>query len=211
MRVRYLHYELDTVERVEIIRDLRLGEFDVLVGINLLREGLDLPEVSFVAILDADKEGFLRSERSLIQTIGRAARHINGKAILYADRMTESMKRAIGETDRRRQRQVDFNTANNITPVGIVKRVRDMIDGVYDPQQAQLVLKAAQDQARYEGLTEKQLAREIKQLEKQMLEHARNLEFEKAARVRDQLAVLKEQLFGAPGKDNVVVLASARA
>jgi excinuclease ABC subunit B len=186
---------------VEIIRDLRLGEFDVLVGINLLREGLDLPEVSFVAILDADKEGFLRSERSLIQTIGRAARHINGKAILYADRMTESMKRAIGETDRRRQRQVDFNTANNITPVGIVKRVRDMIDGVYDPQQAKLVLKAAQDQARYDGLTEKQLAREIKQLEKQMLEHARNLEFEKAAQARDRLTELKKHFFGAMPKD----------
>ena len=201
VRVRYLHSEIDTVERVEIIRDLRLGEFDVLVGINLLREGLDLPEVSFVAILDADKEGFLRSERSLIQTIGRAARHINGKAILYADRMTESMKRAIGETDRRRQRQVDFNTANNITPVGIVKRVRDMIDGVYDPQQAKLVLKAAQDQARYDGLTEKQLAREIKQLEKQMLEHARNLEFEKAAQARDRLTELKKHFFGAMPKD----------
>jgi excinuclease ABC subunit B len=201
VRVRYLHSEVDTVERVEIIRDLRLGEFDVLVGINLLREGLDLPEVSFVAILDADKEGFLRSERSLIQTIGRAARHLNGKAILYADRMTESMKRAIGETDRRRQRQVDFNTAHNITPVGIVKRVRDMIDGVYDPQQAQLILKAAQDQARYEGLTEKQLAREIKQLEKQMLEHARNLEFEKAAQARDRLTELKKHFFGAMPKD----------
>ena len=201
VRVRYLHSEIDTVERVEIIRDLRLGEFDVLVGINLLREGLDLPEVSFVAILDADKEGFLRSERSLIQTIGRAARHINGKAILYADRMTESMKRAIGETDRRRQRQVDFNTANNITPVGIVKRVRDMIDGVYDPQQVKLVLKAAQDQARYDGLTEKQLAREIKQLEKQMLEHARNLEFEKAAQARDRLTELKKHFFGAMPKD----------
>ncbi len=201
VRVRYLHSEVDTVERVEIIRDLRLGEFDVLVGINLLREGLDLPEVSFVAILDADKEGFLRSERSLIQTIGRAARHINGKAILYADRMTESMKRAIGETDRRRQRQVDFNTANNITPVGIIKRVRDMIDGVYDPQQAQMNLKAAQDQARYEGLTEKQLAREIKQLEKQMLEHARNLEFEKAAQARDRLTELKKHFFGAMPKD----------
>ncbi len=201
VKVRYLHSEVDTVERVEIIRDLRLGAFDVLVGINLLREGLDLPEVSLVAILDADKEGFLRSERSLIQTIGRAARHLNGKAILYADRMTDSMKRAISETDRRRTKQLQYNEQHGITPVGISKQVRDMIEGVYDPQAAQLERKAAQDQARYESLSEKQLAREIKQLEKQMLEHARNLEFEKAAQARDRLAELKRSFFGALPED----------
>jgi len=201
VRVRYLHSEIETVERVEIIRDLRLGAFDVLVGINLLREGLDIPEVSLVAILDADKEGFLRSERSLIQTIGRAARHINGKAILYADRITDSMKRAISETDRRRKKQVMFNSANDITPRGVVKRIRDMIEGLYDPQQGQLQLRAAQDQARYEGMSEKQVAREIRQMEKQMQEHARNLEFEKAAQARDRLAVLKKNLFGAAPVD----------
>jgi len=203
VRVRYLHSEIETVERVEIIRDLRLGAFDVLVGINLLREGLDIPEVSLVAILDADKEGFLRSERSLIQTIGRAARHLNGKAILYADRMTDSMKRAISETDRRRKKQVTFNSANDITPRGVVKRIRDMIEGLYDPQQGQLHLQAAQDQARYEGMSEKQVAREIRQMEKQMQEHARNLEFEKAAQARDRLAVLKKNLFGAAPADEI--------
>ncbi len=203
VKVRYLHSEVETVERVEIIRDLRLGVFDVLVGINLLREGLDLPEVSLVAILDADKEGFLRSERALIQTIGRAARHIHGKAILYADRVTDSMQRAIGETDRRRGRQVEFNTRHDITPKGIIKQVRDMIDGVYDPQQAQLELKAAQDQARYETMSEKDMAREIRQLEKQMLEHARNLEFEKAAQARDRLAALRKSFFGASPEDEV--------
>ena len=202
VRVRYLHSEIETVERVEIIRDLRLGEFDVLVGINLLREGLDIPEVSLVAILDADKEGFLRSERSLIQTIGRAARHLNGRAILYADRVTESMKRAIGETERRRTKQLAFNKANNITPIGIIKQIRDMIDGVYNVQDARLQLKAAQEQTRYEAMSEKQLAREIKQLEKQMLEFARNLEFEKAAQARDRLAEVKRNFFGAnPGTD----------
>ncbi len=197
VKVRYLHSEVETVERVEIIRDLRLGEFDVLVGINLLREGLDLPEVSLVAILDADKEGFLRSERSLIQTIGRAARHINGMAILYADRITDSMKRAIEETDRRRARQLVYNQTHGITPIGITKQVRDMIEGVYDAQDVQGQLKAAQEQARYESMSEKQLAREIRQLEKRMLEHARNLEFEKAAQTRDQLAELKRSFFGA--------------
>ncbi len=201
VKVRYLHSEIETVERVEIIRDLRLGEFDVLVGINLLREGLDLPEVSLVAILDADKEGFLRSERSLIQTIGRAARHINGRAILYADAMTDSMKRAISETERRRRKQVEFNERHGITPKGIIKQVRDMIEGVYDPQQAQLVLKAAQDQARYETMSEKQLAREIRLMEKEMLECARNLEFEKAAQARDRLAELKKNVFGAVPED----------
>src|SRR5215813_8959348 len=144
VKVRYLHSEVETVERVEIIRDLRLGEFDVLVGINLLREGLDLPEVSLVAILDADKEGFLRSERSLIQTIGRAARHINGAAILYADRVTDSMKRAIGETDRRRAKQEEYNEAHSITPKGVEKRIKDMIDGVYDADEA----RVAQEEAR---------------------------------------------------------------
>ena len=201
VKVRYLHSEVETVERVEIIRDLRLGEFDVLVGINLLREGLDLPEVSLVAILDADKEGFLRSARSLIQTIGRAARHINGRAILYADVMTDSMKAAIGETDRRRKKQVSFNEKHGITPVGIVKRVREMIEGVYEAQPLQLQLKAAQDQARYETMSEKQLAKEIRQLEKQMLEHARNLEFEKAAQVRDRLVEVKKNFFGAAPSD----------
>jgi excinuclease ABC subunit B len=197
VKVRYLHSEIETVERVEILRDLRLGEFDVLVGINLLREGLDLPEVSLVAILDADKEGFLRSARSLIQTIGRAARNLHGRAILYADVMTESMKKAIGETERRRTKQIASNLSNGVTPVGVVKRIKDLIDGVYDPQQMAQELKAAQDQARYETMSEKQLAREIKALEKQMLEHARNLEFEKAAQARDQLAELKKSFFGA--------------
>ncbi|MGP1680662.1 MAG: excinuclease ABC subunit UvrB [Burkholderiales bacterium] len=196
IKVRYLHSEVETVERVEIIRDLRLGKFDVLVGINLLREGLDLPEVSLVAILDADKEGFLRSERSLIQTIGRAARHINGAAILYADRITDSMKRAIGETERRRAKQTAYNAERGITPVGISKRIKDIIEGFYDRDQAQFDLKAAQDQARYAHMSEKQLAREIKRLEKQMLDHARNLEFEKAAQARDQLGELRKSVFG---------------
>jgi excinuclease ABC subunit B len=192
VKVRYLHSEVETVERVEIIRDLRLGEFDVLVGINLLREGLDLPEVSLVAILDADKEGFLRSERSLIQTIGRAARHINGSAILYADVMTESIKRAIGETDRRRSKQTSYNEQNSITPIGVTKRIKDLIDGVYDATE----MKVAQEEARYEAMSEKQIAREIKALEKKMLEHARNLEFEEAAKARDQLGELKKRVFG---------------
>lgn len=202
IKVRYLHSDIDTVERVEIIRDLRLGTFDVLVGINLLREGLDLPEVSLVAILDADKEGFLRSERSLIQTIGRAARNLNGKAILYGDRMTDSMKRAIGETERRRNKQLAFNEANGITPIGIKKSIRELIDGVYSPQEARDELKVAQEQAKYENMSEKQVSKEIKRLEKLMLDHAKNLEFEKAAQVRDQLHHMKQQLFGAPGLDN---------
>jgi len=201
VRVRYLHSEVETVERVEIIRDLRLGEFDVLVGINLLREGLDLPEVSLVAILDADKEGFLRSERSLIQTIGRAARHLNGMAILYADAVTDSMKRAMEETERRRAKQLQFNAKRGITPTGIVKQVRDMLEGARDIPDLQEQLKAAQDQARYESMSEKQLAKEIRQIEKQMLEHARNLEFEKAAEARDRLAELKRSFFGATPED----------
>jgi excinuclease ABC subunit B len=194
-KVRYLHSDIDTVERVEIIRDLRLGEFDVLVGINLLREGLDLPEVSLVAILDADKEGFLRSERSLIQTIGRAARHLNGTAILYADVVTDSMRRAMGETERRRAKQIAYNQARGITPKGISKRVKDIIDGVYDQEAAREELRAAQNEARYEAMSEKDLTRELKRLEREMLAAARNLEFELAAQLRDQLKVLRERLF----------------
>lgn len=203
VKVRYLHSDVDTVERVEILRDLRLGAFDVLVGINLLREGIDLPEVSLVAILDADKEGFLRSERSLIQTIGRAARNLNGKAILYADRITDSMKKAIGETERRRAKQIAFNEANGITPRGVVKQVRDLIDGVYSEKAG----KEAQDReiqrAKVEDMSERDVAKEIKRLEKLMMEHARNLEFENAARVRDQLATLREQAFGGAGHDKL--------
>ena len=207
VKVRYLHSDIETVERAEIIRDLRLGVFDVLVGINLLREGLDIPEVSLVAILDADKEGFLRAERSLIQTIGRAARNIDGTAILYGDSITESMRRAIDETDRRRAKQVAFNTENGIVPKGVIKQVREMIDGVYDATSARTELKAAQEKARYGAMDEKHLAREIKRLEKAMIDHARNLEFEEAARSRDQLAQLKKQVFGATGDDNVLPIA----
>jgi excinuclease ABC subunit B len=196
VKVRYLHSDIETVERVEIIRDLRLGEFDVLVGINLLREGLDIPEVSLVAVLDADKEGFLRSERSLIQTIGRAARHINGTAILYADRMTDSMRAAIGETERRRAKQLVWNERMGITPKGVEKRIRDMIDGVYDYEEGKRELKAAQTRAKYEAMSEKDRDRELKALERQMLDAAKNLEFEKAAELRDRLYKLKEAMFG---------------
>ena len=198
VKVRYLHSDIDTVERVEIIRDLRMGVFDVLVGINLLREGLDLPEVSLVAILDADKEGFLRSERSLIQTIGRAARHLNGTAILYADRMTESMKKAIGETDRRRAKQIAHNLAHGITPVGVSKKIKDIIEGIYDPDARRESLKAAQETAKYDSMSEKQMTATLKKLEKQMLDHAKNLEFEQAAKVRDQVKSLKQKLFVNP-------------
>jgi excinuclease ABC subunit B len=212
VKVRYLHSDVDTVERVEILRDLRLGAFDVLVGINLLREGLDIPEVSLVAILDADKEGFLRAERSLIQTIGRAARNLNGRAILYADRITESMKKAMGETERRRIKQLAHNEAMGITPKSIVKKVKDLIDGVYSEKsgkEAERLEQAAMQKAKVEDMSEKDIARAIKQLEKQMMEHARNLEFEKAAQVRDQLTILKEQAFGATGGDNIVPLIRA--
>jgi excinuclease ABC subunit B len=204
VKVRYLHSDVDTVERVEILRDLRLGAFDVLVGINLLREGLDIPEVSLVAILDADKEGFLRAERSLIQTIGRAARNLNGKAILYADRITDSMKKAIDETERRRKKQTEFNAEHGITPQSIVKQVKDLIDGVYSEKASKEAQKRDLERAAVEDMSEKDIGKRIKQLEKQMLDHAKNLEFEKAARVRDQLALLREQAFGATGTDNVV-------
>lgn len=207
IKVRYLHSDIDTVERVEILRDLRLGTFDVVVGINLLREGLDLPEVSLVAVLDADKEGFLRSERSLIQTIGRAARNLNGVAILYADNITDSMKKAIDETERRRAKQIAFNEANGIVPKGVNKKIKDMIDGVYSAAAAKNMSQAdglSTEAAKVEGMSEKQISKEIKRLEKLMVDHAKNLEFEKAAQVRDQLHVLKQQAFGAPGADNVV-------
>ena len=195
VKVRYLHSDIDTVERVEIIRDLRLGVFDVLVGINLLREGLDIPEVSLVAILDADKEGFLRSERSLIQTIGRAARHINGRAILYADKMTDSMKAAISETDRRRTVQIAYNTEHGIVPRGVQKRIKDLIEGIYDPDVAREEQKVAQSEASYAAMSEKQLTSAVKKIEKEMMEAARNLEFERAAKLRDELKELKTRLF----------------
>jgi excinuclease ABC subunit B len=201
VKVRYLHSDIDTVERVEILRDLRLGVFDVLVGINLLREGLDLPEVSLVAILDADKEGFLRSERSLIQTIGRAARNLEGRAILYADRMTDSMQRAIGETERRRNKQIAFNLENGITPRGVVKGIRDLIDGVYSEKSDKESMRLEIEQAKLQDMSEKDVAKEIKRLEKQMMEHARNLEFEQAAATRDQLGRLRALTFGATPQD----------
>jgi len=198
VRVRYLHSDIDTVERVEIIRDLRLGEFDVLVGINLLREGLDMPEVSLVAILDADKEGFLRSDRSLIQTIGRAARNANGKAILYADRITGSMERAIGETDRRRARQVAYNEAHGITPQTIRKAVADVMEGAYAGHvpSARKYARVAEEVVEYAGLSPEMLNQKIKKLEKQMYQHAQNLEFEEAARVRDQIRHIQEGNLG---------------
>lgn len=201
VKVRYVHSDIDTVERVEIIRDLRLGAFDVLVGINLLREGLDIPEVSLVAILDADKEGFLRSERSLIQTIGRAARNMNGKAILYADRITDSMRRAMGETERRRTKQIAFNQEHGIEPRGVTKRIKDIIDGVYDVKEKRSEFVAAEEQAHYAGLSERELSAEIKRLEKQMNAEAKNLEFEKAAATRDRLGKVKEMAFGALSQD----------
>ncbi|MEJ3959804.1 excinuclease ABC subunit UvrB [Brachymonas sp. G13] len=204
VRVRYLHSDIDTVERVEILRDLRLGEFDVLVGINLLREGLDIPEVSLVAILDADKEGFLRSERSLIQTIGRAARNVNGKAILYADRITDSMQRAMSETGRRREKQLAHNLEHGITPRSVVKKVRDLIDGVYSEKASKAAQQQELQRAYVEDVSEKDLSKEIKRLEKQMLEHAKNLEFEQAARTRDQLAALRERVLGGAARDSVI-------
>ena len=201
VKVRYVHSDIDTVERVEILCDLRLGVFDVLVGINLLREGLDIPEVSLVAILDADKEGFLRSERSLIQTIGRAARNVRGKAILYADRITDSMKRAMGETERRRTKQIAFNKLHGIEPKGVQKRIKDIIDGVYDVKEKRQEMQVEQERAHYEDMSEKDLAGEIKRLEKQMNSEAKNLEFEKAASTRDRLTKVKEMAFGARSRD----------
>jgi excinuclease ABC subunit B len=198
IKVRYLHSDIETVERVEIIRDLRLGMFDVLVGINLLREGLDIPEVSLVAILDADKEGFLRSERSLIQTMGRAARHINGKAILYADRITDSMRRALDETERRRHKQQAYNKEHGITPQGVVKRIKDIIDTEYDMDSERAQLKAAQTQAKYLAMSQKEVSKEITRLEKEMLKAAKDLEFERAAELRDQLKKLRESVFLSP-------------
>jgi len=203
VKVRYLHSDIDTIERVEIIRDLRLGEFDVLVGINLLREGLDIPEVSLVTVLDADKEGFLRSERSLIQTAGRASRNINGKVIFYGNTITRSMRAAIDETNRRRKKQIAFNEANGIVPRGITKRIKDIIEGVYDKDEAQRELKAAQTQASYEALSEKQIIKEMKRLEKAMHDSAKNLEFEKAADFRDQLKKLKVKFYGAEIPDDI--------
>jgi excinuclease ABC subunit B len=203
VKVRYVHSDIDTVERVEIIRDLRLGAFDVLVGINLLREGLDIPEVSLVAILDADKEGFLRSERSLIQTIGRAARNMNGKAILYADRITDSMRRAMDETERRRTKQIAFNKEHGIEPRGVSKRIKDIIDGVYDVKEKRSEFVAAEEQAHYAGMSERALSAEIKRLEKQMNAEAKNLEFEKAAATRDRLSKVKEMAFGALSQDTL--------
>jgi excinuclease ABC subunit B len=194
IKVRYLHSDIDTVERVEIIRDLRNGLFDVLVGINLLREGLDIPEVSLVAILDADKEGFLRGTRSLIQTIGRAARHVNGTAILYADRETDSMRNAIGETDRRRARQIAFNLENGIVPTSISKQIKGMIDGIYDMDEKRDERKAAQERKKYDVLSEKQMETALKRLEREMMDAARNLEFEKAAQLRDELKALRNRL-----------------
>jgi excinuclease ABC subunit B len=199
--VRYLHSDIDTVERVEIIRDLRLGKFDVLVGINLLREGLDMPEVALVAILDADKEGFLRSERSLIQTIGRAARNLQGRAILYADTVTGSMQRAMEETERRRNKQLAHNTERGITPVGVEKSVADIMEGARRmPTRARAKgRKVAEDRVAYgaelQKLSPAALARKLEALEKQMQEHARNLEFEEAAQLRDQVAEIKQQAF----------------
>ena len=209
IKVRYLHSDIDTVERVEIIRDLRAGVFDVLIGINLLREGLDIPEVALVAILDADKEGFLRSERSLIQTIGRAARNVEGKAILYADTITDSMRRAMDETARRREKQTAYNVAHNITPKSVKKEIRDIIDGVYksDSLENEFGLVDGQD---YEKMGPKELAREIKRLENEMFEHAKNLEFEKASEVRGKLASIRKQVFGAtPGEDEEVAKPNA--
>ena len=203
VKVRYVHSDIDTVERVEILRDLRLGVFDVLVGINLLREGLDIPEVSLVAILDADKEGFLRSERSLIQTIGRAARNVRGKAILYADKITDSMRRAMGETERRRTKQIAFNKLHGIEPKGVQKRIKDIIDGVYDVKEKRQEMQVEQERARYEDMGEKDLAAEIKRLEKQMNAEAKNLEFEKAASTRDRLTKVKEMAFGARSRDSI--------
>jgi len=203
IKVRYLHSEIDTVERVEIIRDLRIGKFDVVVGINLLREGLDIPEVSLVAVLDADKEGFLRSERSLIQTAGRAARNLNGQVIFYGDKVTKSMKLAIDETERRRRKQMQFNSDNNITPVGIIKKVKDIIESIADEEEHKKERALRKENRKYEDLTEPEIIKEISKLEKLMQTSAKNLEFEKAASIRDQVKYLKEKIYGANIKDRI--------
>ena len=203
IKVRYLHSEIDTVERVEIIRDLRIGKFDVVVGINLLREGLDIPEVSLVAVLDADKEGFLRSERSLIQTAGRAARNLNGHVIFYGNKITKSMKAAIDETERRRKKQIQFNLDNNITPVGIIKKVKDIIETLEDVDEHKKERALRKENRKYEDLTEPEMIKEISKLEKSMQAAARNLEFEKAASIRDQVKYLKEKIYGANVKDKI--------
>jgi len=196
VKVRYLHSDVDTVERVEIIRDLRLGKFDVVVGINLLREGLDIPEVSLVAILDADKEGFLRSVVSLVQTIGRAARNLNGKAILYADKITRSMQQAIDETDRRREKQREFNTKHNIEPASILKSITDILQTAIPGSgfSAKISPHIAEPQADYSILNPKQLSKKLKQLEDTMYQHAQNMEFEQAAKIRDEIKRLQEQV-----------------
>jgi excinuclease ABC subunit B len=205
VKVRYLHSDIETVERVEILRDLRLGKFDVLVGINLLREGLDLPEVSLVAILDADKEGFLRSEGSLVQTIGRAARNVNGRAILYADTVTGSMRRAMDETGRRRARQVAYNEAHGITPVGIRKAVQDVMEGARSGEERGRRL----DGGALAELSPDQLAKRIKKLEGEMLKLARNLEFEAAAKVRDEIRELRQAALGVgAGRPRALILAT---
>ena len=200
VRVRYLHSDIDTVERVEIIRDLRLGEFDVLVGINLLREGLDMPEVSLVAILDADKEGFLRSETTLIQTVGRAARNINGAAIMYADSITGSMKRALEEMERRREKQQNFNIENNITPLGINKAVADIMEGGYSAGRpgGRRKVRVADDADEYKGMSAEAMMKKVKQLEEQMYRHARDLEFEEAAAIRDRIKKIQTEGLGIP-------------
>tara|TARA_B100000475_G_scaffold68987_1_gene49350 strand:- start:5096 stop:7129 length:2034 start_codon:yes stop_codon:yes gene_type:complete len=203
VKVRYLHSEIDTVERVEIIRDLRIGKFDVVVGINLLREGLDIPEVSLVAVLDADKEGFLRSERSLIQTAGRAARNLNGKVIFYGNKVTKSMQLAIDETKRRRKKQIKFNLDNNITPSGIIKKVKDIIETLEDEEEFKNQRAIAKENREYEDLTEPEIIKEISKLEKLMQTSAKNLEFEKAAKIRDQVKYLKEKIYGANIKDRI--------
>ena len=203
IKVRYLHSEIDTVERVEIIRDLRIGKFDVVVGINLLREGLDIPEVSLVAVLDADKEGFLRSERSLIQTAGRAARNLNGQVIFYGDKVTSSMQSAIDETERRRKKQMQFNLDNNITPVGIIKKVKDIIESIEDEEEHKKERALRKENRKYEDLTEPEIIKEISKLEKSMQTSAKNLEFEKAASIRDQVKYLKEKIYGANIKDRI--------
>jgi excinuclease ABC subunit B len=200
VRVRYLHSDIETVERVEIIRDLRLGEFDVLIGINLLREGLDMPEVSLVAILDADKEGFLRSEGSLIQTIGRAARNVRGKAILYADRETGSMQRAMAETDRRRNKQIEYNKANGIEPKTILKAIQDVMEGARAESsrgRKRGERQVAESAPAYASLSPEQAAREIRALESRMYEHAQNLEFEEAAKARDEIHKIRAAGLGA--------------